>query len=200
MGGSNRAVSDSYGKPSRTEAPSVCALTSASCRSPTAHWDVPPLRGGPPHMLGVMPENMKIASIGKACLISPIVALVIYYIGAAALMNMSPDNKSSLLGAFMFIMFFGIPVSYIATLIIGIPVYQYLDKRGVLSRTNLTVSGGVLGALVLVMFFWSVSGFGGLDMKEIVFISSIGAVLGASVAFTFGAIAGITRPSIGRSR
>lgn len=147
-----------------------------------------------------MPENMKSVSIGKACLISPIVAPVIYYIGAAILMIMSPDNKSSLLGAFMFIMFFGIPVSYIATLILGIPIYQYLSKRGVLSKTNLTVSGGVLGTIVLVMFFWGVSGFGGLDMMEIVFISAIGAVLGASVAFTFGAIAGITRPSIGRSR
>lgn len=100
----------------------------------------------------------------------------------------------------MFIMSFGIPVSYIATLIIGIPVYQYLNKRGFLSKTNLVLSGAVLGTFVLVLFFGSVSGVGGLDMKEILFISAIGAVLGASVAFTFGAIAGITRPPIGCSR
>jgi hypothetical protein len=57
------------------------------------------------------PLATMVTNIGKACLISPIVAPVIYYLGAATLMIVSPDNKSRLLGAFMFILFFGIPVS-----------------------------------------------------------------------------------------
>ncbi len=112
---------------------------------------------------------------------------------------MSPETTSSFLSAFAFVMFFGIPVSYIATVIIGVPVYKFLDMKGALSKTNLVLCGSVLGAVVLVLFFSSMS-FGGMEIKEILFIAVIGAALGASVAFSFGLIAGITRPSSGYSR
>ncbi|MES9856164.1 MAG: hypothetical protein ABW166_06130 [Sedimenticola sp.] len=142
---------------------------------------------------------MKQYSLLKALVIAPITAPIIYYIGTAVVIIMSPETTSSFLSAFAFVMFFGIPVSYIATVIIGVPVYKFLDMKGALSKTNLVLCGSVLGAVVLVLFFSSMS-FGGMEIKEILFIAVIGAALGASVAFSFGLIAGITRPSSGYSR
>jgi hypothetical protein len=144
-----------------------------------------------------MPNRESHKSLGRACLIAPLIAPALYYIGALIVMIIEPNNKVSFISAFIFIMSIGIPVSYVATLVLGLPVYQILKNKGLLSLTSISIGGVLLGALVLLLFFGSVST---MNVLEFLSVSAIGATLGGSVALAFGIISGITRPSIGRSR
>lgn len=150
-----------------------------------------------PHISAVMPNRESHKSLARACLIAPLIAPALYYIGALIVMIMEPNNKVSLVSAFIFIMSIGIPVSYVSTLVLGLPVYQILKNKGALTLTSISFSGLLLGALVLLLFFGSVST---MNVLEFLSVSAVGATLGGSVALTCGIISGITRPSIGRSR
>jgi hypothetical protein len=103
-------------------------------------------------------------------------------------MVIEPNNRVSLISALIFIMSIGIPVSYVVTLILGLPIYQILKNKGVLTLTNISLSGVLLGAVVFLLFIGCVST---MNIIEFVSVSAIGAALGGSVALTFGIISGI---------
>ena len=86
---------------------------------------------------------------------------------------------------------FGLPISYLTTMIIGLPIYHLLEKNGLLSSSWLMCSGAIVGALILNLFFYSVSTPGGLNVKETVQIAFLGMAMGSSIAFVFGKLAGV---------
>jgi len=88
-------------------------------------------------------------------------------------------------------MSFGLPLSYIITLIFGFPVYIFLKKNNYLSMLNLVASGVLLGAILFLLFIASVSRM--LNTTEILQILFIGSIMGASVSYAFGKIAKIEK-------
>ena len=106
-------------------------------------------------------------------------------------MIISPDNQRSIFGAFMFIMGIGLPISYISTMIIGVPIYQLLKRNNLLSMRYLIGSGAIAGALALLLFFFSISAPSSLNLREIIQITVMGLAMGSSIAFAFGKLAGV---------
>ncbi|MCG7965726.1 MAG: hypothetical protein JAY63_03945 [Candidatus Thiodiazotropha taylori] len=133
---------------------------------------------------------MKIHSVEKALLIAPVVGPLIYCIGAAILMVFS-SSQGSVVAMVVLVLSAGIPVSYIATLIIGLPIYTLLKKKEILTITSITVSGALAGIIVLALFFSSFKGFGWFELNEFLNIAAIGFILGGAVAYTFARISGI---------
>ncbi|MCU7960382.1 MAG: hypothetical protein KZQ58_10370 [gamma proteobacterium symbiont of Bathyaustriella thionipta] len=123
----------------------------------------------------------------KAFLISPVVAPFVYFLGAVVLMTIS-TAKAGYLGAFVFIMSIGLPISYFSTLVLGFPIYKVLERTGYLSPASLIFSGAITGALVFLIFISSL-GRADFETSEIIKILFFGAIMGASVAFTFGKLA-----------
>lgn len=104
-------------------------------------------------------------------------------------------NQGSYLAMAASILMFGLPVSYIATLGIGLPIYTSLNKWHLLTMYSLSFSGAFSGAIVMLIFIASLGGIEDMDIKEIVNSLLLGFVLGGAVAFTFGRIVGITSQS-----
>ena len=130
-------------------------------------------------------------SIGKAVLISPLVAPVLYFLGVVAFAKTGGTIESTYV-AFGWIMSFGVPISYLATGLVGVPFFRLLEKRKILNMAYLVLSGAILGGTVLLLFTASLTGVEGLQWEEARSSFGIGMVLGTAVAFTFGKIAGIT--------
>ncbi|MCG7937615.1 MAG: hypothetical protein N0C88_01995 [Candidatus Thiodiazotropha lotti] len=137
---------------------------------------------------------MKNYSVEKALLIAPVVGPLIYCIGAAILMVFS-SSQGSVVAMLALVLSAGIPVSYIATLIIGLPIYNLLKKKEILTITSLTVSGALAGVIVLALFFSSFKEYGGFELNEFWNIAAIGTILGGAVAYTFARISGVKSAS-----
>ena len=101
-------------------------------------------------------------------------------------------NQGSYLGMVAAILSFGLPISYVATLIIGLPIYRFLKNRNILTTYRLSFSGAISGAIVMLLFTASLGGIEHMVLKEVVNSLLLGFLLGGTVAFTFGRIAGIT--------
>jgi len=101
-------------------------------------------------------------------------------------------NQGSYLGMVAAILMFGLPVSYIATLVIGLPIYTTLRKWHLLSIYRLSLSGALSGSIVMLLFTASLGGIEHMLLKEAGNSLLLGFFLGGAVAYTFGRIAGIT--------
>ena len=101
-------------------------------------------------------------------------------------------NQGSYLGMVTTILSFGLPVSYIATLIIGLPIYTSPKKWHLLTMYSLSISGAFSGAIVMLLFIASLSGIEHMELKEIANSLLLGFLLGGAVALTLGRIAGTT--------
>jgi hypothetical protein len=92
-----------------------------------------------------------------------------------------------------------VPFSYAGTLLFGIPLIRFLERKGHLNLQFL-VSGGALAGTV-VFYIFSVT-LGLLLSSHLLAFSAyaafFGAILGLCVSLAFGLIAGITCRSIGR--
>ena len=141
-----------------------------------------------------MPNKMASGNIGKALLISPIVAPLLYALGTWVYMVIY-SKTGSIVAIFVIVMIAGLPISFIATLLIGVPLYGYLEQKQRLSKSALAFGGAASGALLLWLFFESFAGNGGLNVSESAVFLIIGAILGGSVGFVFGHVAGITSNS-----
>ena len=101
-------------------------------------------------------------------------------------------NQGSYLGMVASILMFGLPVSYIVTLVIGLPIYTSLKKLHLLTMYSLSLFGALSGAIVMLLLFASLGGIEDMELKEMTNSLLLGFVLGGAVAFTFGRIVGIT--------
>lgn len=93
--------------------------------------------------------------------------------------------------AFVFI--FSLPVSYLATYAIGLPIIRILKKWDLLSVLNVTISAAIVGATVFTIFSYGFSRFLGSSVSSDDYIHLLisGGLLGAFVGLTFGVIAGL---------
>jgi hypothetical protein len=92
------------------------------------------------------------------------------------------------------------PVSYLATLLIGLPSVIMLIRVGHLSAPTLLLFGAVGGAGVQVLFFTVFFGYRNLEFESWKSVSHwiiLGIALGLSVAVSFCLIGGITWHSTG---
>ena len=135
----------------------------------------------------------------KAVAIAPLVAPVLYIAGGFIVNPVAEWSQKDLFGLLAMALPMAAAVSYIATILLGIPYYLLLRKIGRLSFVYLVGGGFLLGALSLSIFWiaiWGPSLVGALSKVEILRLLVIGAVLGGAVAACFALISGITmRPS-----
>ncbi|WP_227818274.1 hypothetical protein [Nitrogeniibacter aestuarii] len=94
---------------------------------------------------------------------------------------------------------FAVPVSYLATLLVGLPLTRLLKKKNRLNLQFLVAGGTLMGTMVFYIF----SVFLGLLLTSSpvlefsTYAALFGAVLGLLVSLTFGLVAGITWRSSG---
>lgn len=85
---------------------------------------------------------------------------------------------------------------YLGFLAVGLPLVYMLRRVGLLSLPALMLSGAVFGVLVFYLFSLFLDFLLGSPASFKLMASLLGALLGFSVALSFGLIAGITwRPS-----
>ncbi|MEW8187517.1 MAG: hypothetical protein AB2794_21210 [Candidatus Thiodiazotropha endolucinida] len=137
-------------------------------------------------------------TIVRAAAISPLAAPILYFVGAI-LFNREVDLElNGLFHLALVLLFIAAPVSYIATLVLGVPYYRLLKKLNRVSGVNLILGGVVFGVVTFLLFWATPFGLGlltALDREELLNIIGIGAVLGGGVACCFYLLSGITNRS-----
>ena len=99
-------------------------------------------------------------SATRAFIWAPLAALLAYYVVALGYVLASGKVDSARAGAghaLFFILLFGGPVVYAATLILGVPLYFVLRRLGLVQRLPVLAGGGLIGGIVLAWFtqgFW----------------------------------------------
>jgi len=133
--------------------------------------------------------------VTKAFTLSPLIAPALYLSGALLFGSGTDWGANDLFSLFMVVFFIATPVSYLATVVFGLPYFRLLSRFGYLSGLSLTAGGVLFGVLSFLIFWSSLWGLGfvfSLSGSELVRLVSIGAILGGGVAFCFAYISGIT--------
>jgi hypothetical protein len=134
-------------------------------------------------------------TIVRAAAISPLAAPIMYFVGAIIFNLELGLEWKGLFHLAIVVLFIAAPVSYIATLVLGVPYYRLLKRIHRVSGVNLILGGVAFGIITFLLFWATPFGLGSLttiDRKEILNIVGIGAVLGGSVACCFYLLSGIT--------
>lgn len=147
-------------------------------------------------------KDMEDLKLGKALLLAPLIAPFMYMVGVYIFSQSVPTGIKDVLSALFFVSAFALPVSYLGTLIIGLPLVVWLKSKGTLTANNLMLGGSLAGGVVFTGFVLLLAGFDleVLELPQLVWYLAAGGALGAGVSYTFSVISGITRHSIGRSR
>ena len=130
-------------------------------------------------------------ALKRALLFAPLCAPVMYCLITVIILLFSPEQLSTMPITAIGIFFVAAPMSYLCTAVIGEPYYTYLKAKQRLSNVTLTLGGVVFGAVIFVLFFSAIVEVPPMD--ELVQMIGMGAILGGSVAWTFGAIAGVPK-------
>jgi len=133
--------------------------------------------------------------VTKAFALSPLVAPALYFSGAVLFGGGTDWGAKDFFSLLMVVLFIATPVSYLATVVFGLPYFRLLSRFGYLSGLSLTAGGVLFGVLSFLIFWSSLWGLGfvfSLSGSELVRLVSIGAILGGGVAFCFAYISGIT--------
>ncbi|MCP4091543.1 MAG: hypothetical protein GY746_17410 [Gammaproteobacteria bacterium] len=141
--------------------------------------------------------DMEDLKLGKALLLAPLVAPIMYMMGVYIFSQSVPSGIKDILSALFFVSAFALPVSYVGTLIIGFPLVIWLKSKGTLTATNLTFGGSIAGGVVFTCFVLLLAGFDleVLELPQLVWYLAAGGALGAGVSYTFSVISGITHMS-----
>ena len=128
--------------------------------------------------------------------IAPLAAPITYYIGVLIFSDGKVQSINDFFGGLMLISVFALPVSYIASIVLGLPAVYFLKKYNYLCLPNLVLTALGLGTLVLLLFALVSAGTNSnveiLNFESFWFILS-GGGMAASVAIAFWYISGITR-------
>jgi hypothetical protein len=143
----------------------------------------------------------------SAALVAPPLAMLVFWAGAILAIRvfdgtyLSPSAASDSL---FFFMFFGVPISYLGAVTLGLPVYRELRRRGRLRPTAVIVSSSALGALWAPLIVWVIL-MGpqsmmpsGSDLVILGVAALLGALAGAAGGATFVFVRGAwpaTRPA-----
>ena len=140
---------------------------------------------------------MKIRNI-TALIIAPLMPALLHIVVPVILTFSWPFNGADI----KIILYVAIVVSYVATILLGIPLLIVLKKSNKLRYLYLNIFSFILGGLVMFIF----AAYFGASMKYstfdgLVYLFFYGGILAASVAFVYGLISGITsRPKATRNR
>lgn len=143
-----------------------------------------------------MPKKEMNKRIILGVLIAPLAAPITYWIGVIIFSISKVQSFNDLIGSLLLISAFALPVSYIASILLGLPAVFLLKKHNYLSLPNLVLTALVLGTLVLLLFAAISAGTNSnveiLNLESLWFILA-GGGMAASVAILFWYISGITR-------
>ena len=78
-------------------------------------------------------EDLK---LGRAMLIAPLVTPVLYIIGVYLFSRDVPAGIKDVLSALLFVSAFALPISYVCTIVIGLPVLIWLKNNNALTVTT----------------------------------------------------------------
>ena len=133
----------------------------------------------------------------KAKIISPLIVVPLSYLGAVLIHGAHPSvSASGLLWSIIFVTVISLPVGYLGLFGIVLPIEEALKKRNKLSPLNLimlsSLGGGILFATLDVL---NIPGHNDNTFLEIIFVFSLGFILGLHVTLSYCLLSGIIRKS-----
>lgn len=134
----------------------------------------------------------------KSVMISPFVAPIILCF--LQLINWATGYKSyysflETMHNFGLIFLIGLPASYLALLILGLPSILLLKRMRILGKISVSITGFIQGSILYTLFEIYIINLGNNiypSTTEYLSLIAIGGILGLSVAFTFSLISRIT--------
>ena len=134
---------------------------------------------------------MRLSRPTTAFLIAPLATVPVLALGGA-LVNLAGGEEFNVvlpgvLQASFFFALFGLPIAYLATALIGRPLYRALLVRNMLSWRTVMAVGTAIGALLMPVVWLSF--FGPMMVREAVLMATIGALMGLASSMVFAAIA-----------
>jgi len=105
-------------------------------------------------------------------------------------------TMSEFASAFALISVYALPVSYLATLFVGLPTIVFLEKSGRLTLTWLIACAAIEGAILLVLLTETRLPS---SISMVLRTASLGSVMAVGVAVVFWYLSGITRRLTGRA-
>lgn len=132
-------------------------------------------------------------------LLAPLAAPLLYFAGV--LVYSPVETTIAGLGVgLLFVSVFVAPVSYAGSLLLGLPVIALLRAKGQLSIYSCLLSGISIGFVLGGLIAWAFADFkpwSQVATNALLWLATVGGVLGVSVALCFCFIAGITLRSSG---
>lgn len=129
-------------------------------------------------------------------LLAPGIAPILYFLGLLVLAPPTLSGPVDMLAGLYMVCAVGLPVAYVASLLLGVPAVLLLREFGVLHMEWTLIIGAVAGSLTLLWFHaWAF----GIDFlvsegpEQIARYAAIGASLGVGVGAVFCKICGISR-------
>jgi hypothetical protein len=131
----------------------------------------------------------------KAKIISPLIVVPLSYLGAVLIHGAHP-SVGDLLWSILFVAIISLPVGYLGLFGIVLPMEEVLKKRNKLSALNLIIlsslGGGILFAILDIIY---VQGHSDNTFLEIMFVFSLGFILGLHVTLSYCLLSGIISKS-----
>ena len=84
---------------------------------------------------------------------------------------------------------------YIIMLVVGVPIYKYLEKRNELTLRRFTIYGGYAGGIVFAVIAWVSTNFSqeSLHIHLFIIYDLVGGAIGSIMAGTFGGLVGMNK-------
>lgn len=125
-------------------------------------------------------------SIWKPALVAPLGAplAITFAMAWESVSNFGIPGLRDLPAAMLFVFLFGVPISYIAMLLLGLPYLMWLRSKGWLSWMSVCIGAVVLGSAI-----WAAAWGFGRQPKPLTDTIPIGALIGLAVGVIFSLVA-----------
>lgn len=91
----------------------------------------------------------------KAFIVAPPTAPVLYWVTSVASALADPNRRNAALHnplmSLVMVLAFGAPIAYAATLVFGVPVYWFLNRRNALRAAPIVATGAVAGLVTALV-------------------------------------------------
>ena len=132
---------------------------------------------------------MRLSRPTTAFLVAPLATVPVLALGGSLVMlagGKKPDVEGVLHASFFFA-FFGLPIAYVVTAVIGFPLYRALLARNMLTWRTVMACGAAIGALLMPVIWRSF--LGPVTLREAGLMATIGTLMGVASSIVFAAIA-----------
>lgn len=139
---------------------------------------------------GVQAMTTSIISIWKPALVAPLGAPLAITLTMAweSVLNFGIFGLRDLPAAMLFVFLFGVPISYIAMLLLGLPYLMWLRSKGWLSWLSVCMGAAVLGSAI-----WAAAWGFGRQPQPLTHTIPIGALIGLVVGVIFSLVANLPK-------